>query len=529
MTSSEQHFDYVIVGGGATGCVIASRLSENPSIKVLLLEAGNMDIDPAIKETAVTKLFDLWKPELNWGLETEPEPYCNNVRKPLIQGRVLGGGSTLNGRIFIRGHRLDFDNWAHLGNEGWSYKDVLPYFKKLEDFEGGPSEFRGVGGPVRISKLKDPSPTALAWIEGTKELGFGGERDYDYNAEKQDGTSALTQSNTTIDGKRASTALAYIHPALGRPNLTIITNAEVTKIIIEGDKAVGVEYATNTGRVGSTLKGTPTYTKAFADAEIILSAGPYQSPKILMLSGIGDEDHLKSHGISTLLNLPGVGANLQDHIVGRMAFKFKPSTDLSKQNIPSIISETSFLSYSRPGLEGSASPDVQVFVGGFMFPDVSPEPGFTIVPANVQAQGVGSVKLRSSNPFDNPLVLHNYFKCDRDLETLVSAFKLAKDVVNTKAFDDLRGDELIPGPEGKTDKDLKEYLRNRCFTNWHPACSNKMGYDSMSVVDPRLKVHGLRGLRVADASIMPFIVNCNLHATCIMIGEKAADMILQDN
>jgi choline dehydrogenase len=526
--AERETYDYIIVGGGAAGCVVANRLSANPAVNVLLIEAGDLDIDPAIKETAVTKLFSLWKPELNWGLETEPEPYCNNVKKPLIQGRVLGGGSTLNGRIFIRGHRLDFDNWAHLGNEGWSYKDVLPYFKKLEDFEGGASEFRGVGGPVRISKLKDASPTALAWIEGTKQLGFGGDADFDYNGEKQDGTSALTQSNTTVDGKRASTALAYIHPIMNRKNFTLKTSAEVTKILMEGNKAVGIEYAVNTGRIGAELKNKPELKKAYASSEVILSAGPYQSPKILMLSGIGGEAQLKAHNIPVVVNLPGVGENLQDHIVGRIAYRFKSTTDLSKQNIPSIISETSFLTYSRSGLEGTASPDIQVFVGGFMFPDVSPDAGFTIVPANVQAQGVGTVKLKSANPFDNPLVLHNYFKCDRDLETLVTAFKLAQEVIHTKAFDELRGEELLPGPDSKSDASLKEYLRNRCFTNWHPSSSNKMGYDSMAVVDPRLKVHGVEGLRVIDASIMPFIVNCNLHATCVMIGEKGADLVIAD-
>jgi len=522
-------YDYIVIGGGASGCVVANRLSADPNITVLLIEAGDPDTDPAIKETAVTKLFTLWKPELSWGLETEPEPYCKNIKKPLIQGRVVGGGSTLNGRIFVRGHRLDYDNWAHQGNEGWSYKDVLPYFRKLEDYEGGESELRGVGGPVHIATLKDPTPTALAWVKASKEQGYGGENYYDYNSLEQGGVAALTQSATTKDGRRNSAAVGYIYSITDRSNFTLVTNCEVTKILIESKKAIGVQCATGFTRLGSQVSGEATYHTIKANKEVILSAGPYQSPKLLMLSGIGPKDHLESHNIELVLNLPGIGQNLQDHIVGRMAWKFKDGIDLSKQNIPSIISENMHFTYSRKELIGVASPDIQFCVGGFMFPEVSPDPGFTIVPANVQALGTGSVTLKSNNPFDNPKVIHNYFECERDMDTLVTALKMARQIVNSAAFDELRGEEVLPGPDKNDDESLKEYLRETSITQWHPSCSCKMGYDKMAVVNPRLQVHGITNLRVIDASIMPFIVNCNLYATCLMIGEKGSDMILQDN
>ena len=343
----DEEFDYIIVGAGASGCVVANRLSSDPGVKVLLIEAGDEDVDPAIKETAVTKLFTLWKPELSWGLETEPEPYCNDLKKPLIQGRVLGGGSTLNGRIFVRGHRRDYDNWAHLGNEGWSYNEVLPFFKKLEDFEGGASETRGTGGPIHIAKLKDPSPTALAWIEASKQQGYGGDIDYDYNSREQGGIATLTQSATTIDGRRNSAAVGYIHDIMNRPNFTLKTRSEVSRILFDDNRAIGVEFATNLNRLGSEILGKPLYHTVKANKEVILSAGPYQTPKILMLSGIGPKEHLEEYDIPVVLDLPGVGQNLQDHIVGRMAWKFKEEVDLTAQNIPSIISENMHFTYSR--------------------------------------------------------------------------------------------------------------------------------------------------------------------------------------
>jgi choline dehydrogenase len=524
----DEEFDYIIVGAGASGCVVANRLSSDPGVKVLLIEAGDEDVDPAIKETAVTKLFTLWKPELSWGLETEPEPYCNDLKKPLIQGRVLGGGSTLNGRIFVRGHRRDYDNWAHLGNEGWSYNEVLPFFKKLEDFEGGASETRGTGGPIHIAKLKDPSPTALAWIEASKQQGYGGDIDYDYNSREQGGIATLTQSATTIDGRRNSAAVGYIHDIMNRPNFTLKTRSEVSRILFDDNRAIGVEFATNLNRLGSEILGKPLYHTVKANKEVILSAGPYQTPKILMLSGIGPKEHLEEYDIPVVLDLPGVGQNLQDHIVGRMAWKFKEEVDLTAQNIPSIISENMHFTYSRPELENAASPDIQFCVGGFMFPDVSLDPGFTVVPANVQALGKGSVTLKSKNPFDNPKVVHNYFECDRDMDTLVTALKKARQIVESPAFDHLRGEEVLPGPEKQDDESLKKYLRETAFTQWHPSCSCKMGYDKLAVVSPKLQVHGIKSLRIVDSSIMPFIVNCNLNATCLMIGEKGAALIMKD-
>lgn len=513
----EASYDYIIVGAGAAGCVLANRLSADPNTRVLLLEAGGSDDDPEIEKLPVTSLMSLWRPELDWEVATEPDPGLNGRRMPIIQGKVLGGGSSNNGRIYIRGNRRDYDHWNHLGNEGWAYADVLPYFKKLEDYEDGETEYHGAGGPVHIINLPDPTPAAQTFIEAAQEVGFKG-MPWDLNAEQQEGAAAFTQSTTTKDGKRASTAVCYIRPILDRPNFTLITHAQASRVLMQGTKAVGVEYLTDFGN-----GGTPTTHQVEATGEVILSAGPFQSPKLLMLSGIGPAAHLKSFDIPVVIDLPGVGENLQDHVLARVAY-----TTTVPQHIPSIICEASLFTYTRPGM-GAASPNLQFFFGGFLFPDLgTTEPGFTMCPVVTQAQSVGDVKLRSTDPLDNPIVRMNYLSSDVDMKVLLYGVKLAQEIIHTKAFDGMRGKELIPGPEGKDEASLRNYIRNTCITDWHPSCSCKMGYDLMAVVDPQLRVHGAENLRVIDSSIMPFITNCNLNSTVIMIGEKGADMVLAD-
>jgi len=511
MTAQQyQTFDYIVAGCGAGGCVVANRCSANPNITVLLLEAGGPDADPAIHRVDVPALFTTWRSDLDWGFSTEEEPGLNGRRMPIIQGRVKGGSTSVHGRIFIRGNRRDYDHWNYIGNEGWSFADVLPYFKKLEDYKGKPSEWHGVGGPLPVIDLPKDRRTqaAEAFVEAAVELGFQG--NWDFNGPQQEGGAGFVQTSTTPDFKRASASVAYIDPIMNRPNLTLQTGALTTRILFEGNRAVGIEYRQN-GRT----------QQARASAEVIVSAGAMNSPKLLLLSGIGPAEHLRSHGIPVIVDLPGVGQNFHDHLLVRVCYSAR-----KQQIVPMIISESSLFTSTREGM-GAASPDLQFFFGGFLFPELGHQgPGFTLVPVLAQPQNIGSVSLRSNNPTDQPVIRANYLTSDTDLQVLIKGIKLGRELIHTHAFDGLRDQELIPGSQITSGQDLGEYIRDTCITDWHPSCTCKMGRDTMAVVDPQLRVYGVEGLRVVDASIMPRMVSGNLQTTIYMIGEKAADMIL---
>ena len=516
MATKQNEFDYIVIGSGIGGCVVASRLSENPGTRVLLLEAGPNDDDPDIHNVDLTALFAIWyKPQYDWGLSTVEEPGLDGRKMQLLQGKLAGGGSSNNGRIFIRGHRRDFDHWNYMGNENWGFDHVLPYFKKSEDYMGPPSDYRGVGGPLPVMDLPESrrSSASKAFVAGVSELGF--QSDWDFNGPKQEGGAGFIQSTTTRDMKRASAFTAYIDPVKAkRSNLTVQFDAYATKLILEGKRAVGVEYL---------LNGTPTTARA--SAEVVVSMGPLNSPKLLLLSGIGPAEQLKQHKIPVAVDLPGVGENLQDHLNVRMCWESK-----IEQQIPMIICESSMFAFTREGVP-NASPDLQLFFGGFAFPGLGADfnKGFALVPVVCRPQSVGRVWLKSTNPTDSLNIQTNYLTSEYDMSVLLAGIKLGREIVQTKAFDEIRGKELIPGPDIGTDEQkLRKYIKDTCITDWHPSGTLHMGLDKTAVVDSRLKVYGVDGLRVVDASIMPSVVSGNLQASIYMIGEKGADMIRQD-
>jgi choline dehydrogenase len=515
-TQKSQEFDYIVIGSGIGGCVVANRLSANPDTKVLLLEAGPPDDDADIHNVELTSLFAVWsKPQFDWGLSTVEEPGLDGRRMPLQQGKVAGGGSSVHGRIFIRGHRRDFDHWNYMGNENWSFDQVLPYFKKSENYMGPRSDFRGTDGPLPVMDLPvdRQSAASQAFVAGVSELGF--QSQWDFNGPKQEGGAGFIQSTTTPDFKRASAFTAYIDPIKSqRSNLTIQFNSFATRLLLDGKRAVGVEYQQN----GSALQ-------ARATGEVIVSMGPLNTPKLLLLSGLGPAEQLKQFGIPVVENLAGVGENLQDHLNVRMCWASK-----IEQKIPMIICESSMFTFTRDGVP-NASPDLQLFFGGFAFPGLGTDfnRGFALVPVVCRPQSVGRVWLKSSNPLDSLNIQTNYLVCDYDMSVLLAGIKLGREIVQTSAFKEMLGKELVPGPDIGTDvPKLKKYIKDTCITDWHPSGTCKMGLDAKAVVDSRLRVYGIDGLRVVDASIMPSVVSGNLQASIFMIAEKGADMILQD-
>lgn len=510
MTSATA-FDYIIVGAGAAGCVIARRLAEQVDCRVLLLEAGGPDDRAAIHNTDLSSMTSMWGPnDVNWGYTTVPQPHLNGRSIPIAQGKVLGGSTSINAMMYIRGNRRDFDHWNHLGNEGWSYQDVLPYFKKSEDFEGGDSAYRGAGGPLEVIRYENPSPVSKAFVQAAMELGYAGDG-WDCNAEQQENGAFLYQSTRTRDNHRCSTAVAFLQPVLKHPHLTVATRAQATRILLDGTRAVGVEYVQD-GIV----------QQARAEAEVILACGAFASPKLLMLSGLGPAEPLARHGIAPVVDLPGVGQNLQDHLLFGVGYQ-----SLQELPLPQLLSEAGLFTYAHEGLS-AASPELQFFFGPVQYvnePYRVAGPGFTFAPILVQPHSRGTVTLRSKDPSDLAVVDPRYLESDADVEVLVRGLTLARELANTRALAPFRGRELAPGDKITRRDELVSYVRNSASTVWHPIGTCKMGKDRDAVVNPRLQVHGVEGLRVADASIMPRITCGNTNAATIMIAEKAADMI----
>jgi len=522
-----QTYDYIVVGAGSAGAVVANRLSANSSHRVLLLEAGQASHPWSRIPVGFAKLID--NPAANWCYESEPEDATNMRKIPVPRGRLLGGSSSINGMVFVRGQSHDYDTWAQLGNRGWSYTDVLPLFKRMESYGGGNDEFRGRDGPLKVNDHSDSGPFYDALFEAGAEVGLP--RNADYNGASQDGMS-MTQA-TIRNGRRMSTAFCYLDPVRARANLTIITSATTEGLLLEDKACVGVRYS---------VAGTSAI--AHASREVIVSAGAINSPKLLELSGIGQRQVLEAQGIAVQHELDGVGENLRDHFAPRLLWDiarpgvaYTSGLNLLWQGVKYALTRKGLLSLpaspiraylrSREGLE---SPDLGVAFFPFMSQNfkLTAQPGFTAITHQLRPESTGSIHINSADANVAPSIRFNFLSAELDRQAVVAAVKETRRLVNATALDGIRGTELSPGPEVQTDDEILAWARASAETVYHPVGTCKMGSDPRAVVDQRLRVHGLRGLRVADASIMPTLTSGNTNAPSIMIGEKAAQMIIED-
>ena len=519
--------DYIVVGAGSAGCALSYRLSADGRRSVLLLEAGGPDSEPDIQIPA--RFSNLFHTELDWDYETAPQPGLNNRREYVPRGKVYGGTSSMNAMVFQRGHPADYDAWAAQGNEGWSYADLLPYFRRMQHQERGASEHHGVNGPINVADPQDPNPLSSAFVEAALALGFAHNKDFNDGEQEGFGFYQVTQKQ----GKRHSAAVGYLYPALQRENFTALPFAQVSKLLFDGRRCVGLEY-----RYRGAIKF------AAAKKEVILCGGALNSPQLLLLSGIGGSGHLSQLGIPLVMDLPGVGQNLMDHMQVPIAYHCKEPVSLVTKDDPlqvkRYIEDNMGLLTSNLGESGgfvklkpeSRSPELQFHFGpdwfirhGFESPKGH---GFTILAGLVATQSRGALTLQSADPFAPPSIDFGCLSHDDDVDVLLRGLKLGRKLAASKAFDRYRGEEFLPGADVHSDRDLIHYIRDFATTIYHPACSCRMGSDALAVVNDRLQVHGIKNLRVADASIMPFIINANTNAPCMMIGEKAADLILNE-
>ncbi|MFQ5794619.1 MAG: GMC family oxidoreductase [Candidatus Bipolaricaulia bacterium] len=499
-------YDFIVVGAGSAGSAVANRLSENPGVDVLVLEAGGSEISPNVENPSVW--YTLLGSEVDWGYQSVPQPALDGRVTNEPRGKIIGGSSQLYLMMHIRGHPSDYDNWAYNGCPGWSYQDVLPYFQKLEDQEDDTSEWVGKGGAVSLinAKLHNPNPTSEAFINACLELGYPYTEDF--NGPNMEGVG--WHHVNIKDGKRHSTAVAYLNPALERPNLTLSTNAQATRLLFEGKRCVGVEYSQD-GEAKT----------ARANHEVIVCGGALESPKLLLLSGIGNPNHLKEFDIPVIADLPGVGENFHNHVLTGVICEASQPVPPGNLN----LSESALFCKSDPGWIG---PDLQIGFVHVPF-DIIIGQGhpnsFTILPGVVRPMSRGWIRLASNDPLDKPLVNPNYLGVQVDVDRLVQGVKIARDIFATQAFSSWVGEELLPGPDVQSDDQLRAFARQRADSYHHQAGSCKMGCDSMAVVDLQLRVYGVEGLRVADASVMPVVPSGNCHAGILMIAEKVSDMI----
>jgi len=536
MTAEGETYDFIVTGAGSAGCVVAARLSESGRHRVLLLEAGPPDSNLWIHiPLGFAKTYV--NPRVNWKFESAPQPQLANRRLYLPRGKTLGGSSSINGMVYIRGNHGDYDEWRQRGCEGWDWDSVLPYFKKAENQAHGPSEFHGAGGPLHVSDQPGRFELADAVLAAAEQAGIP--RNPDFNGAQQEGCGYY--QTTSNNRRRWSTAKAYLEPARNRPNLTIRTGAQATRVLLENRRAIGIEYQTQAGRHTAHARG-----------EIIVSGGAYSSPQLLLLSGIGPAQHLQDMGIGVVRDMPAVGSNLHDHFNSYVSWRCsKPITLNDLENsawrklkagvryalfrsgpMASNGVHAGLFTRSDPRFE---RPDIQInlFEWSTLRRDMDgvvphPFPGFTLSPVHLRPDGRGTVRLASPEPLAPPAILFDFLRTEYDMQAVIYGIQLARKIAMQPALQPYITNELAPGPDVVSEPDLQNYVRRSGVSNQHPTSSCAMGNGPNTVVDPRLRVHGIDGLRVADASIMPVAVGGNTNAPTIMIGEKCAAMILQD-
>jgi len=527
---SAERYTHIVVGAGAAGSVVANRLSADPAHRVLLLEAGGKDWNPLIHiPVGFTKLTT---PDVNWGFSTVPQPEMDDREMWYPQGRTLGGSTSINAMIYIRGQAADYDGWEALGNKGWGYEDVLPYFRRSERNERLNDSYHGTSGDMNVTQQVAHNPLSKAFVRALQELGLP--FNADVNGANQEGVTFydVTQRNA----RRESAATAFLRPAKGRPTLTIVTRAQATKVLVEGGRAVGVQYIHKKKMV-----------TAHAEAEVVLSGGAINSPKLLLLSGIGPAAELGPHGIDVVHDLPGVGKNLQDHMDVYLTASTAPvSFNQADRPLRAMAGALQYGLYRTGPLTATVceagafvrsgddadAPDIQIHCLPAYVIDHGRKRvkghGMTINTCNLRPKSIGSVTLRSADPSDHPLIDPNFCGDDegRDWKLSVAGFHWGRRILQSEAFHGLVESEHMPGPQVESDEDVRRYIREWSKTDYHPVGSCKMGDDALAVVDTQLRVRGLEGLRVIDASIMPTLISGNTQAPSIMVGERGAAIVL---
>ena len=519
-------YDYIVIGAGSAGCVLASRLSEMADLRILLLEAGGPDDHPDIRIPLAWR--DLRGGALDWNYQTTPQAHCHDRRIQMPRGKVYGGSSSTNAMIYQRGSPADYDGWARLGNPGWAWRDALPLFKKSQHQARGASVYHGVGGPLHVSDPVEPNPLSLAFVEAAQQAGLARNLDFNDGDQAGVGLHQLTQRN----GQRRSAATAFLKPALARDNLTALPFAQVTRLLMQGTRCIGAAWQ----------KDGRSHT-ARAEREVIVCAGALNSPQILMLSGLGAADDLRRLGIAVVADLPGVGKNLQDHARVFVSHFAREPVSVARMFDPA---ERELYDKQRRGIwtsnlgeagafiqldDAANKPELQlIFLPRIDYPPDPKAHGFMLAPGIAATKSAGSLRLRSADPLAAPLIDPNYLADERDMQTLLAGIHIAREILAASAFDRWRGDEYLPGKSQQSESGLRRFIRDNLDTIFHPTGTCKMGPadDALAVVDAQLRVHGIDGLRVADASIMPRIINANTNAPCIMIGEKCAELLLGD-